>query len=70
MRSFVRQVHYIDRDLIVARLFKGLGSLSPCSVLRSLQTPVCLYGSTAIIILTTALQSVIIKVRPIIITEL
>ncbi len=70
MRSFVRQVHYIDRDLIVARLFKGPGLLNPCSVLRSLQTPVCLYGSTAIIILTTALQSVIIKVRPIIITEL
>ena len=39
MRSFVRQVHYIDRDLIVAHLLKGLGSLNLCSVLRSLQTP-------------------------------
>jgi hypothetical protein len=39
MRSFVRQVHYIDRDLIVAHLLKGLGSLSLCSVLRTLQSP-------------------------------
>lgn len=39
MRSFVRQVHYINRDLIMAHLLKGLGSLNLCSVLRSLQTP-------------------------------
>ena len=40
MRPFVRQVHYIDRDLLCGSLFQGLGSLSLCSVLRTLQSPV------------------------------
>ena len=40
MRSFVRQVHYIDRDLLCGSLLQGLGSLNLCSVLRTLQSPV------------------------------
>ena len=39
MRSFVRQDHYIDRDLIVAHLLKGHRSLNLCNVLRTLQSP-------------------------------
>ena len=39
MRSFVRQVHYIDRDLFCGSLLQGLGSLNLRSVLRTLQSP-------------------------------
>ena len=38
MRSFVRQVYYIDRDLIVAHFSKVLAHYL-CSVLRTLQSP-------------------------------